>query len=79
MTYEKLERANELADTLEDLSRIQGIFCTHARTQGDDELDFVTIARERYGVVNIPSDICNKIISLVEIERAKIQEEFDEL
>ena len=79
MTYEKLERANELADTLDDLSRIQNVFCTHARIQGDDELDFVAISRERYGTVNIPSDMCNKIISLVEKERAKIQKEFDEL
>lgn len=79
MTYEKLERANELADTLDELSRIQSIFCTHARPQGDGELDFVTIAREYYGAVNIPSDMCNKIISLVEKERAKIQKEFDEL
>lgn len=79
MTYEKLERANELADTLDELSMIQSIFCTHARTQGDDELNFVTIARECYGAVNIPSDICNKIISLIEKERVKIQKEFDEL
>ena len=79
MTYEKLERANEVADTLDDLSRIQSIFCTHARTQGDDELDFVTISRERYGAVNIPSDMCDKIISIIGKERAKIQKEFDEL
>ena len=79
MTYEKLERANELADTLDELLRIQNVFCTHARIQGDNELDFVTISREHYGAVNIPSDMCDKIISLIGKERAKIQKEFDEL
>lgn len=79
MTYEKLERANELADTLDELLRIQNIFCAHARMPSDEELDFVTISRERFGAVTVPSYLCDKIMSLIGQERAKIQKEFDEL
>lgn len=79
MTYEKLERANELSDALNNLLEIQNIFCPHARMEGDDELDFVKIWRERYGDVNISADLCDKIVSLVAKERSKVQKEFDEL
>lgn len=79
MTYEKLERANELSDTLNNLLDIQNIFCAHARMIGDDELDFVSISRVGYRTVNIPVDICDKIMSLIAEERKKTQKEFDEL
>lgn len=80
MTYEKLERANELAEKMNNLLDIQNIMNPN-NEYDHDRYDFIEILRKNYGnnTICIPADICDKIVALIGDEREKLRKEFEAL
>lgn len=80
MTYETLERANELSEQMNNLLDIQNMMNTNDEC-GHNEYDFIEITRKNYSdiPVSIPAEICEKIVELIAEERRKLRAEFDKL
>lgn len=78
MTYGKLERANELADEIDHMGEIQQLFCTHF--DYNNPLDHIHLTRASIPLnADIPADICEEIIALIQKKKDKLTEEFNAL
>lgn len=80
MTYEKLERANELAEEMSNLLEIQQMMSPRDEC-GQLTCDQISMCRHRYNAIPIaiPADICDKIVALISDEREKLRKEFEAL
>ena len=80
MTYEKLERANELMQEIDRLTTIQQLFCTQSDVDHAPSFDYVPLARTDITFdALIPADICDEIIALVQKKKDDLIEEFNAL